>query len=76
MRDIFYFILGFAIFYIGLFLANILSIYLFVYLDKGVFPITLDDFLWPIRPSLMAIGVYILTAILIPADKDKKGNKK
>lgn len=76
MRELFYWVLGFIVSYIGLFLINMFYTYLFIYLEKGIFPITLDDFLWPIKPSLMAIGVYILTAILIPGDKNKNKKKK
>ncbi|MDP8099886.1 hypothetical protein [Pasteurella atlantica] len=75
-QNVIYFTLGFVFSYCFLFLSNLLFTYLFVYLEKGIFPITLDDFLWPIRPSLIAIGVHVLCGILAPRDKNKAGRNK
>ncbi|MDP8169702.1 hypothetical protein QJU96_00135 [Pasteurella skyensis] len=76
MKDIFYFILAFFYSYVFFLFMKFIAIYVFIYLEKGIFPVSISDFYAPIFPSFLVIVVYILTAILIPKDKNKSGENK
>ncbi|QGM80607.1 hypothetical protein [Otariodibacter oris] len=72
MKNFIYYILAFIYAYCFFLFVKFIAIYFFIYLENGVFPISLSDFYEPIFPSFLAIAVYILTAILISGDKNKK----
>ena len=81
-RSNWYFLVAFIYGVIFLFVSETFILFI-IFLDDSSFSTMeylkknyLSNLWWSIKGSLFALGIYVLTAILIPADKNKKGNKK
>lgn len=71
MKGFFYSLLAFFIMYLTMFSGTLLGAF-FVYQDTGVFSLTRQDFISPIKPAILALCFHVfVVGKLLPA-KDKK----
>lgn len=68
MRKAFYSLIIFIIAYLAILSGSLLYAF-FAYQDNGYFSLTRKDFLFPIKPAIIALLIHFLITKILPSNK-------